>query len=228
MCIVDRNIDFVLCIDGSSSMGNFINLLQKKISDFYSTIIKNHRKKGVNIKQIRIKIICFRNFVLDEQNSFFETKFFLLPNELSKLEEVLNSISPFGGSPNENSGLEALATAINSDWIRNLPHCRQIILLFSDTSPNKIRSQGLSNPQYPAEIPSSFDELTDWWEDVKLNKIGSHSKRLILFAPEKGYWADIGLNWCNTIHVPCIKHPFKLDSTILPMDYIISTIVNSI
>ena len=228
MCVLERNVDLILCIDGSSSMYNLINFLHNNISHLYEYLINEYENKGVEIKQFRIRIICFRNFVLDKQKAIFETKFFLLPEELSELETIVKSLVPEGGSPNENSGLEALAMAINSEWCRNLPRNRQIILLFSDTPPNKISSIGLNNPLFPSNIPLNFEELTDWWEDVNLDKIGSLSKRLILFAPDRSYWTDVGLNWSNTIHVPFVKYPFHLDSTTYPMDYIISTIVNSI
>lgn len=228
MVDIKRNIDIVLCIDGSSSIGNFIHYFQNNLSIFYSFLKNKYENKGVIVSHVRIKLICFRNFGLDREKSLFYTKFYNLPKEQSEIDKKILSIIPQGGSPNGNSGLEALAMAISSEWHSNSPKSRQIIILFSDTIPQELGEVNLDKPQYPLPKLKNFEELTDWWEDKDLDKIGQRSKKLILFAPDRGYWAEIGYNWTNAIHFTDVKYPFELDYVNNILDFITSAIVNSI
>ena len=74
-------------------------------------------------------------------------------------------------------------------------------------------------------MPSTFDELTDWWEDEQNGKMNKSAKRIIIFAPDASAWTEIGLNWSNAIH-----YPAKAGEGLSDVDYdtILLSIVNTI
>ena len=90
----------------------------------------------------------------------------------------------------------------------------------------EIRSLEKSKTEYyPQNMPSTFDELTDWWEDEQNGKMNKSAKRIIIFAPDASAWTEIGLNWSNAIH-----YPAKAGEGLSDVDYdtILLSIVNTI
>ena len=219
------NVDIVMCIDCTASMGELLETVKENALRFYPDLKVQCDAKGKEISSLRIRVIGFRDLGYDGTKAIVDTNFLSIPEEEEKLKNFINSLSPQGGGPEPESGLEALSMAINSNWTNGGDKRRHVIVLWSDASTHDLGINGLDNPLYPAGAPKDFDELTDWWEDEQGGKMNKSAKRLILFAPDSKYWTAIGNNWSNAI-----QHPAKAGMGLEEIDYktILSTIVNSI
>ena len=219
------NVDIVMCIDCTGSMGSLLETVKENALKFYPDLISMCEAKDKDISELRIRVIGFRDFGFDNDKAIIDSGFLSIPEQEGKFKEIVNSFIPDGGGPEPESGLEALSMAINSDWTKGGDRRRHVIVVWSDASTHELGESGQDNSLYPTEVPANFDELTDWWEDEQAGKMNHTSKRLIIFAPDAKKWTEIGLNWNNTIH-----HPAKAGMGLCEVDYktILSTIVNSI
>lgn len=219
------NVDIVMCIDCTGSMGGLLDTVKANALKFYPDLKARCDAKGKEISDLRIRVIGFRDLGYDKDKAVTDSGFLTIPEQEDKFKEIVNSFVAAGGGPEPESGLEALAMAINSDWTHKGDRRRHVIVIWTDASTHELGETGKDNPQYPSEIPTNFDELTDWWEDEQGGKMNRSSKRLVIFAPDASKWTEIGLNWNNTIH-----HPAKAGTGLEDVDYetILSTIVNSI
>ncbi len=89
-------------------------------------------KKGKAISQLRLKVIAFRDFGDDASNAVEETGFLHLPSQARDFEDFVRGIDATGGGDIPESGLEALALAINSPWETGLDRRRHVIVMFTD------------------------------------------------------------------------------------------------
>lgn len=219
------NVDIVMCIDCTGSMGGLLDTVKANALKFYPDLKARCDAKGKEISDLRIRVIGFRDLGYDKDKAITDSGFLTIPEQEDKFKEIVNSFVASGGGPEPESGLEALAMAINSDWTHDGDKRRHVIVVWTDASTHELGETGKDNPQYPSEAPTNFDELTDWWEDEQGGKMSRSSKRLVIFAPDASKWTEIGLNWNNTIH-----HPAKAGTGLEDVDYetILSTIVNSI
>ena len=196
---IKYNVDIVLCIDATGSMGPVINDVKANALRFYDDLTRKMNEKGKSIDELRLKVIVFRDFFADGINAFKESPFYSLPTDAMTFGSFINIIYANGGGDDPENGMEALAVAIQSKWNEQGDKRRQIIVMWTDTSAHKLEkgaSSGLSN--YPMDIPANFNELTDAWEGQTY--MNASSKRLILYTPDDYPWTDIANNWMNTIH----------------------------
>ena len=219
------NVDIVMCIDCTGSMGDLLDTVKSNALKFYPDLRSRCDAKGKEISELRIRVIGFRDLGHDNSSALIDSGFMSIPDDEKKFKDLVSSFVASGGGPEPESGLEALSMAINSDWTKSGDKRRHVIVVWSDASTHALGECGMSNPLYPSEVPSNFDELTDWWEDEQGGKMNKSAKRLVIFAPDASAWTEIGLNWTNTIH-----HPAKAGTGLEDIDYetILSTIVNSI
>lgn len=218
------NVDIVMCIDCTGSMSGILDTVKANALKFYPDLCKKCDEKGKEISELRIKVITYRDFTCDGDEAIAATEFFNIPDNEEDFKGFVSHLVPKGGGPEPESGLEALAMAINSEWTTGGDKRRHVIVVWSDASTHPL-GDGNDNSIYPSGMPSSFDTLTDWWEDEQGGKMNKAAKRLIIFAPDSSAWTEIGTNWSNTIH-----YPAKAGAGLSDVDYetIISSIVNSI
>ena len=77
-----------------------------------------------------------------------------------------------------------------------------MIVLWTDDVPHDL-GFGAAAPNYPSKMAKSFDELTEWWGVGGQNGVmNANDKRLLIYAPNKGYWNDIMGIWDNTLLFP--------------------------
>lgn len=218
------NVDIVMCIDCTGSMGDLLDTVKNNALQFYPGLLARCEEKGKEISELRIRAIAFRDFNCDGNAAVADTGFLNIPDEESDFKSFVSGLRPAGGGDEPENGLEALAMAIDSDWTTGGDKRRHVVVVWSDASTHPL-GVGSSNSTYPQNMPSDFDELTDWWEDEQSGKMRKSAKRLVIFAPDASAWTEIGMNWTNTIH-----HPAKAGAGLEDVDYetILSTIVNSI
>ena len=201
---LDYTVDMVFCIDATGSMEEFgggqkrlINMVKEGAISFYDDLSKSMSAKHKQIRQLRIRVVAFRDYLADGEAAMLVTNFFYLPEQAKEFEDCINSISAMGGGDIPEDGLEALAYAIRSDWTNEGARRRQVIVLWTDADPHPLQ-YGSSSPYYPSGMPRDLGELTDWWD----NYMNPTAKRLVMFAPDEGGWEYISSNWDNVVHFP--------------------------
>ena len=220
------NVDMVFCIDATGSMGGLIEKIKANALNFDSDVRERMKEKGKEISNLRVRIIAFRDYVADKKEAMLVTNFFDLPMDNVEYEKCIRSIDAKGGGDEPEDGLEALAYAIkNTKWYDGNGLKKQVIVVWTDASTHEL-GYGRWVDNYPKNMAKDFNELTQWWGDAQNDGyMDYHSKRLVLFAPNKNYWSNIADNWGNVIFFPS-----KAGDGIGDYEYreIIDLIVNSI
>ena len=212
-------VDIVFCIDVTGSMTPIIDAVKANALRFYNDVQTNLTAKGKNVDELRVRVIAFRDFAADGEAALQESPFFRLPAEQSGFSDFVNGLRAEGGGDAPESGLEAVALAVNSPWTTRGDRRRQVVVVWTDQPANPLDPASLP-PELRDRVPADFSALTDLWEDAQ-GPLGSSSKRLILFAPDGPGWSDISGVWENVVH-----HPSQAGGGLSDVDY--GTIVDSI
>jgi hypothetical protein len=212
-------VDIVFCIDVTGSMTPIIDQVKANALRFYDDVQSNLTAKGKNVDQLRVRVIAFRDFAADGAAALDESPFFTLPEERAGFSEFVDGLIAEGGGDAPESGLEAVALAIDSPWTTTGDRRRQVIVVWTDQPAQTLNSSVLP-PDVASRVPADFSALTDAWEDEQ-GRMGSSSKRLILFAPDGPGWSDISGVWENVVH-----HPSQAGGGLSEVDY--GTIIDSI
>ena len=212
-------VDIVFCIDVTGSMTPIIDQVKANALRFYDDVQSNLTAKGKNVDQLRVRVIAFRDFAADGAAALDESPFFTLPDERADFSEFVNGLVAEGGGDAPESGLEAVALAVDSPWTTTGDRRRQVIVVWTD-QPAQPLSPSVLPPDIASRVPADFSALTDAWEDEQ-GRMGSSSKRLILFAPDGPGWSDISGVWENVVH-----HPSQAGGGLSEVDY--GTIIDSI
>lgn len=203
---MDYTVDMVFCIDATGSMEDvtgakikIINMVKQNAINFYSDFNNIMAGKGKKVRQLRVRIVAFRDYMADGEYAMMVTDFFQLPQQAAEFEACVNSIHADGGGDIPEDGLEALAYAIKSKWTAEGAKKRQVIVVWTDADTHNL-GYGRNSRFYPKGMPADLGELSDWWDDPGLLK--QNEKRLVLFAPDEGNWKYISDNWNLTWHIP--------------------------
>lgn len=192
-------VDFVFCIDGSSSMAPIMEEVKKFTSILPDRVQKELLEKNRIIVAKRAKVIVFRSFESDN-DALTSSPFFVLPDEVGEFQSFVDGIQACGGGEVPRNSLAALAEAINSEWTDEGVKQRHIIVLITDAAAKWPEESFREHPQYPKEMPDSLNDLTDWWNNGAPNgRLGSAGKRLVLFAPHENPWDIISYCWPNAM-----------------------------
>ena len=198
-------VDMVFCIDATGSMEDFtgsqtkiINMVKQHAVNFYSDLNEAMAAKGKVVRQLRVRLVAFRDYLADGENAMLVTDFFMLPQQAAEFEACVKSITAEGGGDIPEDGLEALAYAIKSKWTNETVKKRHVIVVWTDACTHEL-GHGKGSRYYPSGMPQNMSELNDWWEDMNEN-----SKRLILFAPDETHWDYISRHWDNVVHYPSV------------------------
>lgn len=205
---MDYTVDMVFCIDGTGSMEDvtgsqtkIINMVKQNAINFYSDFNNTMAGKGKKVRQLRVRLVVFRDYMADGEYAMMVTDFFQLPQQAADFEACVNSIHADGGGDIPEDGLEALAYAIKSKWTDEGAKKRQVIVVWTDADAHAL-GFGSKSRFYPDGMPQELGELSDWWDDPDLMR--QNEKRLVLFAPDEGNWKYISDNWNLTWHIPSV------------------------
>ncbi|WP_205781440.1 vWA domain-containing protein [Planctomonas deserti] len=197
---VSYSVDIVFCIDVTGSMDPILDAVKANALGFYDDVQTNLVAKGKNVTQLRVRVVAFRDLYADGDAGIEESPFYALPDDRAHFSEFVGGLTAEGGGDAPESGLEAVALAINSPWTRVGDRRRQVIVVWSD-QPTTPLDPSVVPADLSSRIPADFSALTDAWEDEQ-GVMGSSSKRLILFAPDGPGWSDISAAWENVVHNP--------------------------
>ena len=190
----EYRVDLVMCIDGTGSMHGMIETIKNTAKEFYMTFIeamqKNDPPKQVKDDGLRVRVIVFRDFADSSSTPLEKSPFYNLQDPVASESfcKFVDDIHEEGGGDIPENALEAIATALQSEWQPEGGRFRrQAIILFTDTL-----TYDLSNPKrraassYPSGMPRNLEELASIWEngDQELAPYYSPKNgRLIVFAP---------------------------------------------
>jgi hypothetical protein len=212
-------VDIVFCVDVTGSMTPILDAVKANALAFYDDVQTNLTEKGKNVAQLRVRVVAFRDFVADGEAAIDESPFYTLPDERGAFAEFVNGLIAQGGGDAPENGLEAVALAINSPWTTVGDRRRQVIVVWTDQPAHPL-DPTVVPADLASRVPADFNALTDAWEDEQ-GRMGSSSKRLILFAPDGPGWSDISSVWENVVH-----NPSQAGGGLSEVDY--GTIIDSI
>lgn len=221
---IQYSVDLVLCIDATGSMSSIIERVKSAALKFHDDLSKLMEAKSKLIDTLRVRVIAFRDYYADGNKAMTESNFFTLPQDKEEFAGFIKSIKAEGGGDEPENGLEALALAMKSDWTKVGDKKRQIIVVWTDASAHPLEKSGSSkSDNYPSDMPTNFDELTDMWEGQ--GYMNASAKRLIIFSPDAYAWTDIENHWNQTLH-----YASKAGDGLADVDYqtILDVIANSV
>ena len=197
-----KNIDLVLCVDGTGSMTPVGTEIKRLIRKLPSDIALRFADEGIDVDSMRVKIIVFRDYREDdspmEQSPFFE-----IPEDNIDFAEFVDGITFEGGGDEKENGLEALYLAMKSDFRTGSIDNKQCIVLISDGDvimPGESYCSGL--PGYPVDMPEDIKGLAKLWESVGRGGGRSGGKSLIMYAPDFSRYHDVARELEGTEFLP--------------------------
>ena len=188
----DYNVDIVMCIDATGSMDPILDEVKRTALAFdqmFREAMENTRK---TIDQLRVKVIAFRDYMVDAQ-PMRESPFYVLPDQREEFKHFVDSIEACGGGDEPENALEAIATALSSDWVTTGSKRRHVILLFTDASALEL-NQRKECRNYPRNLPKTLPELNEWWEGCSqyyYSNYQAKSGRLVMFCPKVAPWTHM-------------------------------------
>ncbi len=231
------HVDIVMCIDLTGSMTPCIETVKNNALTFWPQLKERLENATKHVDKIRVKVIGFRDFEADGDKALVESKFFEVSDEFlgedKEFEAFVKGLGADGGGDIPENSLEALALALKSDWTKEGDKRRHIVVMFTDASAHKLEDADTSNPYYPADMPSTFDELAELWEDhadlqsSSTKGMQKASKRMIIFAPEAYPWPQINAEWEQIVYVPSSSDDLGLAAA-ANNEAIFASLVNSI
>lgn len=198
------HVDMVLCIDVSRSMAPYLRRVREQAEMLPNLIYHRMQELNKSIYGFRVKLLFFNSDTARKVHTALMTDFLCLPWQQEEFNRIVNGLRA-DGTMEAGGGLEALAYAVTSQWIRppRLVKSRQVIALWTDAAPGRCFSWGMPAHSAPW-LPGSFEELSAWWgndlEEAQA-KMNQWAKRLLLFAPNAGVWRSIAESWDNVIPV---------------------------
>ena len=190
-------VELVLCIDATGSMSPVIGKVKRNALQLYDDLQHLMEERGRKIGEMRARVIVYRDYYCDGGDAMEGSPFYALPQDRERFAGFVQPITASGGGDEPESGLEAIALAIGSDWSTTGYQARQVIVLWTDASAHPLEMNAGAKPRnYPAHMPENLEGLTALWQgqDYLI------TKRLILFAPPMYPWVEMAKNWSCTWH----------------------------
>lgn len=232
---MDYKVDIVMCIDITGSMQDCIDTVKSRALQFWPDLQEALKAASKNVSDVRVKVIGFRDFEADGSDALEISRYFSLSDQGSSDPEeykaFVNGLVADGGGDEPENSLEALALAIQSDWVQTGDRRRHVIVMFTDASAHKLEEANTSNPNYPENMPTSLEELGGLWmtpsggQQGSKTKLKQPAKRLIVFGPQMYPWPEIYEAWDQVVYNPS-KAGEGLDD--VSYDDIINAIVSSV
>lgn len=191
-------VDVALVIDATGDMEPCLERVKRWIGRYLERIPQVLAERGRSLRQLRVRVITFRDLAFDGAQALQQSRFFTLPQEQALLQQTLDAIRPMGGGDPPESALEALAAAMQSDWAREGVRRRHVVVLFSNADAVPLGDPlRLASPDYPDGMPADLQELSDRWHDCAEGGMPfpGHA-RLIAFVPQTPIWSELE-SWNN-------------------------------
>jgi len=199
-------VDIVMCIDATGSMRPCLDAIKEQALTFYERFDEAMAEEGKYVSNLRIKVIAFRDYGAVHSEAYAaieESPFFELPEDKEAFRAFVEGIKPKGGGGDgPESGLEALAHALRTDWTNAGLKQRHVVLMFTDAAALPLDKHA-DKEGYPEGMPKDLAELGSWWEGTDQSFVSSYKPkagRLVVFAPEREPWEAMDA-WNRYWHV---------------------------
>ena len=190
----EYSVDLVICIDGTGSMTRMIEKVKASAKDFYMLFYKAMKScdppKAIKENHFRVKVIVFRDFKDTSTRPLEVSPFYNLqdPAETEAFCRFVDSIEARGGGDIPENALEAIASAMQTEWEPSGGrYRRQAILLFTDTCTYDLKNpERVISPDYPSGMPNNIEEMLTVWANGDQELAPAYAPqngRLIIFAP---------------------------------------------
>lgn len=205
------NVDVVMCMDVTGSMGGLINTVKINALNFYDIFKEACDESGIGLTSLNTQVIAFRDKNVDGSSWLQKSDVYAMPDERAEFSNFVNGLRADGGGDTPESGLEALNEAFSKDdWGRDDGYHRQVVILWTDA---------------PYLVGSGYTSLTVAGLEPKWDAMPS-GRRLILFAPNGtlsngGSWGELD-SWTNVMHILDTATGFE------DMDYVIDNIIGEL
>ncbi len=177
--VTPLDVDLVMVIDHTGSMGAFIGMVKRNANNFADDLNKECARHRLYIKNLRLKVISYGDVAEAPLNV---SPMYEMPAQKADYSAFVGRISAHGGGDEPEDGLQALREAMKTKWVSGPDETRHVIVVYTDAS---------THPMPAAE----FGALTSQW-----NSMDPKSRRLILFAPEKDSWTTLSRTWPQVNH----------------------------
>jgi len=199
----EYNVDIVMCIDATGSMGDVIETVKANALTFHEQFQAVMEDADKMVDVTRVKVIVFRDYGRDGDGAMVESEFFTLPEQSADFSAFVNGIEARGGGDIPENALEAIALALKSDWTTAPGKKRHVVLMFTDAPALPLGARK-ECPNYPADMPADLAALGAMWEGTDQDSVTSYSSnagRLIVFAPNAEPWTEMQV-WNRYWHTP--------------------------
>lgn len=187
------NTDIVFCLDVNGSMAKIIDRVKIDLTGIFEKLKKESELRGKFDFGLRVKFITFGDCSCGT-NRITESEFFVLPEEREKLTSFLNGVEVSVGADLSGSALEALTLAVRSNWDNSYDNRRKTVVLITDAPACKFRDMK-NCESYPENMPEDTEELYSEWKTL------GNGRRMLIIAPDKEPWMEIGREWDRTYFI---------------------------
>ena len=192
-------VDLALCVDATGSMSPVLRMVKSHALRFHGDVMAAMRAKQKRVEKLRARVIVFRDLFEDSDEALTASGFFALPQDQAAFAGFLAPVGAHGGGDEPESGLEALALALRSPWVRAGDRRRHVVVVWTDASAHPLEEAARRRGRgYPDGLPRSFAELSAFWDGEAMDR---SAKRLLLYAPDVAPWTDIQDGWENVVHI---------------------------
>lgn len=221
----EYKIDIVFVIDSNRSMTPIMKEVKANALSLGNRITGAFYDAYKPINELRLRVIDFADFASEGEDAIRLSEFYTMPAQRAEFEARINNIE-MRGDTGLGNGLEALYSAINSDWTKINPgeKGRHIIVLMTDSLPLNLQERAGCKGYHAEEYPSNIEELTEIWNDCEEYpsiKLSPFCKRLIVLAPtgsdKAGHtWDDVtSWEWTSNMTVDYAKGLGELDLSVI-------------
>ena len=201
-------VDLVLCIDGTASMNRISDSVKALAKDsylrYYKALQNENPSAVIDEKHFRVKVIVFRDFADDSSVPLEVSPFYNImdPADAAAFISFIDNIEMKGGTGYSANALEAIATALKTEWVPNGGRFRrQNILVFTNNSALRLKDPDrVISPNYPTGMPDNLETLLSIWETGDQELAPSYAPkcaRMVFFAPL--YTAEAAIRDNNNI-----------------------------
>ena len=179
-------VDIVFAIDLTVSMQPYIDKIKKCVCNYGTYFIERAKKINREIRQMRVRVLGFRDFYSDGFDAIEKSRTFIIPEEQDAFISYVNGLSLMGGGNGYSNSLEALSIAMSTDWnnpIAPFYKERDFIILFTCNDAYPIeKGTECENPFYPKYAPYKYPDLVAKWDSISNLDFGK--KNLLVYTPD--------------------------------------------
>lgn len=185
--VMQKCVDIVFCLDMTMDTyrwDNLMRLMHEGKESFYKRLTREGQSTP---DALRVRFVLFRDYKWNDA-PMVESRFFDMSTEYEDAVAFLEAQpDPCGGGDAAENSLEALVFAMKSDWVKTDSFKRHIVVLFTDEDAKPL-GECKDCPDYPANMPTSLDELVALWGEMDVR-----AGNLIMLAPPTQTYLDL----CN-------------------------------